>query len=365
MPRNWSASASVQSTRVESRPLCGVLGQLPGRGRIDVAVQRADEFPDGAERLLEREVRHLALDPRVRACAASAWTCWSSAVAGPGRPSRMAPNLDDQGRRPAREVAEVVGEVGVETADEGLLAEVGVEAEGHLAQEEVAEGVVAVLVRELKGLDDVADRLGHLPAAERPVAVDVQAPVERDPGRVEHGGPVDAVRLEDVLADQVLDVGPELLVERAVGVAESREVVDQRVEPDVGDVLVVEGQRDAPREPRLRPADGEVLERLAQEAQHLVAVALGLDEARVVLEVLDQPVLVLRHLEEVVLLLDEGAAPSGGRGTCRPRSPSRCRSARSRSSTSRRTRRSRSRRRRRASGGWPGRPPCGAARSCG
>ena len=54
------------------------------------------------------------------------------------------------------------------------------------------------------------------------------------------------------------------------------------------------------------PADRQVLERLAQEAQHLVAVPIGLDEARVVLEVLDQPVLVLRHLEEVVLLLDEG-----------------------------------------------------------
>ena len=79
---------------------------------------------------------------------------------------------------------------------------------------------MAVLVRELERLDDVAHRLRHLAPSDRPVAVDVEAAVERDAGRVEHRGPVDAVRLQDVLADQVLDVRPELLVQRAVGVAE-------------------------------------------------------------------------------------------------------------------------------------------------
>src|SRR5262249_60956416 len=57
--------------------------------------------------------------------------------------------------------------------------------------------------------------------------------------------------------------------------------------------------------PRLRAADRQILKRLTQEAQHLVAVALGLDESWIVFQVLDQPGLVLRHPEEVVLLLDE------------------------------------------------------------
>src|SRR5439155_17478598 len=83
------------------------------------------------------------------------------------------------------------------------------------------------------------------------------------------------------------------------------EVVDQGVEPDVGDVLLVERQRDTPLEARAGPADRQVLERLAQEAEDLVPVALGLDEVRVLLDVLDEPLLVLRHPEEVVLLLDE------------------------------------------------------------
>src|SRR5262245_51480838 len=67
-------------------------------------------------------------------------------------------------RGAAGEVAKVVGEVGVEPAHERLLAEAGVEPEVHLAQEEVAEGVVAVLVRQLERFDDVADRLRHLAA---------------------------------------------------------------------------------------------------------------------------------------------------------------------------------------------------------
>src|SRR6266478_4189065 len=85
-------------------------------------------------------------------------------------------------RRAAGEIAEVVSEVGVEPAHERLLAEAGVEPEVHLAKEEVAEGVVAVLVRQLERLHDVADRLRHLAPADRPVAVDVEAAVERDAG---------------------------------------------------------------------------------------------------------------------------------------------------------------------------------------
>jgi hypothetical protein len=105
---------------------------------------------------------------------------------------------------------------------------------------------VTILVRELEGLHHVADGLRHLRAAVGPVAVHVEPPVERDARRLEHGGPVHRVRLQDVLGDQVLGVGPELLVERAVGIPERRQVIDQGIEPDVGDVLVVEGKRDTP-----------------------------------------------------------------------------------------------------------------------
>ena len=85
---------------------------------------------------------------------------------------------------------------GVETADQRLLAEARVEPEGHLPKKEIAEGVVAVLVGELKGLHDIADGLGHLSPADRPIAVDIEPAIERDARGVEHGRPVHGVRRE-------------------------------------------------------------------------------------------------------------------------------------------------------------------------
>ena len=182
---------------------------------------------------------------------------------------------------------------------------VGVQAERHLAQQEVAEGIQAVLVPQFQRREDPAPALGHLGLVHQPVAVHVEVLVDRDARGLEHGGPVDAVGLQDVLGDEVLRHRPEGPEQLPVRVAERAHVVDQGVEPDVGDVLVVEGQRDPPREAGARPGDAEVLQRLAQEGQRLVPVPLRPDEVRVLLDVADQPVLVLAHAEEVVLLLHE------------------------------------------------------------
>ena len=77
-------------------------------------------------------------------------------------------------------------------------------------------------------------------------------------------------------------------------------------------MLVVEVDRDAPLERRSR--DAEVLQAGQQEVVHHLVLALhGLDEFRVRVDVLDQAVGVLTHLEEVRLLLRRlhGAAAVG------------------------------------------------------
>ncbi len=85
-----------------------------------------------------------------------------------------------------------------------------------------------------------------------------------------------------------------------VRVAGRGDVVRERVEPDVGHVLRVPGDRHAPVE--RRAADREVLEPSLDEAQHLVAAHVGLDRGRVRRVVLEQAVRVRREPEEVVLL---------------------------------------------------------------
>jgi len=80
--------------------------------------------------------------------------------------------------------------------------------------------------------------------------------------RQQDGGPVDAVEARDLLADEVQVGGPVALELLLLGVlllcgqivavlgpvADGGDVVGERVEPDIYDVLGVAGNRDAPGE---------------------------------------------------------------------------------------------------------------------
>ena len=120
---------------------------------------------------------------------------------------------------------------------------------------------------------------------------------------MEHRRPVDGVRGQDVLADQVHRRGPQAVEACLVRQVSGRgEIVEQRVEPDIAHVARIKGQGDAPAQALDRPRDAQVAQRAAQKAQHLVAADLGLDERGVIVDVLDQPVLVGAHAEEIVAL---------------------------------------------------------------
>jgi hypothetical protein len=103
----------------------------------------------------------------------------------------------------------------------------------------------------------------------------------------------------------------ELLGAVRVAVADGRDVVDERIEPDVHDVFGIERQRDAPGEGR--PGHREVLQPARDEAHDLVAPRLWLDELRVRFVVLEQAILIGREAEEPVVLADElHVAPTAG-----------------------------------------------------
>jgi len=127
--------------------------------------------------------------------------------------------------------------------------------------------------------------------------------VRFDPRRLEHGGPINAVGFEDVLGDEVLRGGPEDPEVLPVGISDAGDVVDQGVEPDIGDKIFVEGQGNSPGEATLRAGDAEIFQGFPEERQGFVAVTLRSDEIRILFNVLDQPVLILAHPEEIVALL--------------------------------------------------------------
>ena len=122
-------------------------------------------------------------------------------------------------------------------------------------------------------------------------------------GRQQHRRPVHAVEPEDVLADDVGARPPRPEAGLVGAVADRRDVVGEGVEPDVGDVALVPGQRDAPGD--RRATDREVLQAAPDEAEGLVALGLGPYEVGVLFVPVEQRLLVLREPEEVVLLADQ------------------------------------------------------------
>ncbi len=136
------------------------------------------------------------------------------------------------------------------------------------------------------------------------------------PALISMAGQIDGVQAVDVLADDVQVSRPPVVEHRRiVGEAGPGDVVDERVVPDVDrargrvPAAVVapgaatvghERERDAPGRPFA--ADAEVLESLADEAEHLVLAVLRLHPVGHVGVVPLQALLVRRQAEEPVVL---------------------------------------------------------------
>ncbi|MDI2020517.1 hypothetical protein PJL18_01026 [Paenarthrobacter nicotinovorans] len=178
--------------------------------------------------------------------------------------------LRHHGQGTLGKVAEVVGEVRVHAADDGLVVVVAVSAERNLTEEEVPALVQAVLRHEVLGSNNIAEGLGHLHTVVGEEAVDHDALGQFQSGAHQERRPVDSVEARNVLADHVYIGRPELPegLGLHVGVTHAGQVVGQGVDPHVHDVLFVTRDRNAPV--KGCAADGQVLEATLYEADHLV-----------------------------------------------------------------------------------------------
>ena len=107
----------------------------------------------------------------------------------------------------------------------------------------------------------------------------------------------------DLLADEVNVSRPILL--KFLGIvqeADRRQVIRQGVEPDVDDMIGCDRHGDAPVERRAR--DAQIFKPLLDEVDHLVAPRDGLYEVGMFLNVREDAVGIVRHLEEVGVLFD-------------------------------------------------------------
>ncbi len=285
----------------------GGFGLFPGFAHSDILVGFANGVHDGGEAQIGAHRGHLRLH-RVHGL-------HHGTPEGRGR--RIVQQLRRRGRdaaaagtvgdfqHAAGEVAQVVGQVAVVALHEHFLGKRSVLTQTHFGHEEIAQGVDAEAVGVVEGIHHVAGGFAHFVAAAEPPSVGEDAAGHFHAHGLQHGGPVDRVGGENVLADEVDGAGPAAGKGRVVAlVAHGGDVVHQRVEPHVADVVGVEGQFDAPGQAGLRTADAEVGEGFAKKSKGFVAAEIGLDELRVRFDVVDQPLLVLAHAEEVVALLD-------------------------------------------------------------
>ena len=95
-------------------------------------------------------------------------------------------------------------------------------------------------------------------------------------------GPVDGMKPQDVFADQV-QRRPELFKADGplaffITVADGRDVIRERVEPDVDCVGRIIRHRNAPTHRTSQPANREVLQATANKAHYFVAPRFGANE---------------------------------------------------------------------------------------
>ena len=301
-------AAQVEQHLVEPRPVGLVLGQHPGRGLVDVLVGALHQLKDVGQRGGHIQRLHVGVHAGGQVGHQAGQRFVDGRVL-----HRAAEVFLTHRDRAGEQVAQVVGQVGVDAVDQRFVGERAVVAERHFAQQEVAHGVHAVAVAQLDGVDDVALRFAHLAAAQQQPAVAEHFLGQRQVQRHQHGGPDDGMEAQNLLAHHVQVGGPELVivVVGVVAVTQRRDIVGKRVDPHIDRVLGVERHRDAPA--HAGAGHTGVLQALLDESDHLVLAGGGLDEIGVVLVVLQQAVGIFAGLEEIRFLLGfiHGAAAVG------------------------------------------------------
>ena len=305
--------AEIVEHFIEARGLRRILGQLEGRRLIDVLVGAIDQRPEVHERGLQLVLLQVLEHGGHRAGGIGAQFLRT-------RGHHAIAIAFEHGERTVDEIAQTVGQLGLIARGESGVGPVAVGSDVQLAHDEETKGIDAPFLNHGEGIDDVAGALADLGAVLLPPAVDEQLFGQRQSRRLEHDGPIDGVEFEDVFADDVEVGGPEGELgdwSREMGVGESvahrsvavgsrdADVIHQRVEPHVSDEARIEGQGDAPVEPGRGTRNAQVGERVIfEEAQYFVAPVGGLHEVGVLLNMRDEPGLVVLELE-VVVLLDE------------------------------------------------------------
>ena len=212
------------------------------------------------------------------------------------------------GNGTADQIAEVVGKVGVEALDHVFVGDGTVGGVGHFGKHVVTNTIHAEQIGKIVGIHDVSAGFAHLVhAGKQPRMTEYlfrQGQIERH----QNDGPINGMETDDILTDNMHVGRPILAVQFALRVhvvAKTCDIVGKSIHPNVDHVLIVKGDGHAPLEGGTGYA--QILKTGKQEVvEHFLLAAFGLDELGIVLDILDESVGILAHLEEICLFLGAG-----------------------------------------------------------
>src|SRR5580765_6261664 len=185
--------------------------------------------------------------------------------------------------RATGEIAEAAREIAVRAIDQVFISKAAVLPEDHLAQNKIANGVDRKELVQHVELDRITEGLRHL-ATRRidPHAMSDNGARLLNARSQKERGPVHGVKAQDVFANQV-QRRPELFKANRsflllVAKADGRDVVRQRVEPDVHGVVRIIRNRNPPTDRRPQATDGKILQPTGYETLYLVTTTLRTHE---------------------------------------------------------------------------------------
>ncbi len=226
-----------------------ILAQNPRGSLVDIFIRAGYELEDFFQREVELGVFDIGVNLRLQRGGDSLEVVVKIACFALGRQG-AAEVLVDHRDGTGDEVAQSVGEIGVDAVDHDLVREGAVRAQRHFAHDVVADCVYAVALTEDERVDHVAEGFTHLLTVEGDPAVDGKMLRQRLLERHQHRRPDDRVEAHDILGDHMHIGGPVLVIvgKGAVLIAQGGDIVRQRVDPDIDDVLGVKGDGDSPAE---------------------------------------------------------------------------------------------------------------------
>ena len=141
--------------------------------------------------------------------------------------------------RTAEQIAKLVRQLAGIGLRNRFYRDLAIAIRAHVPREVIAQRIDAIFLGHFNRIDDIAQRLRHLHAAfAQPMAVHDQTFGQGQVKRHQHGWPINAVGLQNILADQVTALLPPRLI-IAIGKVEIGEIVQQRIEPHIGHMLCI------------------------------------------------------------------------------------------------------------------------------